>query len=209
VLDVELARIKDGVDVKTYLPALEVAAELGVTNVISSVWTADKVYAKEALTKLCEIALPLGIFVDLEFVTWSNLPHLQGAKDLILEVNRPNLALLVDAIHFHRSRARLSELDTIPRNWFRMFHLCDAPAEIPQSTDEATRTGREARLDPGQGAIELAEILDRIPDVPYSLEVPHLERVSRAGYEEHVRVLSKHTRDFLASRPSRITRIGM
>lgn len=209
VLDVELARIKDGVDVKSYLPALAVAAELGATNVISSVWTADSVYAREALNKLCEIALPLGIFVNLEFVTWSSLPDLQSAKDLIGAVNRPNLGLLVDAIHFYRSRARLSELETVPGNWFRMFHLCDAPAEIPRSKEEITRTGREARLDPGQGAIELAEILDRIPEVPYSLEVPNLERVSRAGYEEHVRLLSEHTRNFLASLPRRITRMGV
>src|SRR5580658_5791416 len=31
VLDVELARIKDGIDVKTYIPSLEVASELQVS----------------------------------------------------------------------------------------------------------------------------------------------------------------------------------
>jgi len=207
VLDVELARIKDGVDVKTYLPTLEVAAEINATNVISSVWTDDKVYAQQSLAELCEIAAALGINVNLEFVTWSSLPDLQSAKDLIRAVNRPNLFLLVDAIHFYRSRTRLSELDTVPKNWFRMFHLCDAPAEIPQSKEELTRTGREARLDPGEGAIELSKIIDRIPEVPYSLEIPNLERVSRVGYEEHVRLVCEHSRNYLATRMRKSRRV--
>ena len=201
VLDVELARIKDGIDVKTYLPALEVASELQVENVISSVWTTDNAYAKEALTELCDLAASLGIVVNLEFATWSNLPDLQGAKELIQAVNHPNLALLVDTIHFYRSRIQLSELDAIPKSWFRMLHLCDAPAEIPESKTELTRTGREARLDPGEGKIDLAQILDRIPEVPYSVEVPNLERVARVGYDEHVRLVSKHTRNYLANHP--------
>jgi sugar phosphate isomerase/epimerase len=203
VLDVELARIKDGVDVRSYLPALETASELNARNVISSIWTSDRAYATEALTELCEIAGKLGIFVNLEFVTWSNLPNLQSAKEIIRAVNHPNLALLVDTIHFYRSGIRLNELDTIPKSWFRMLHLCDAPAEIPESKTELTRTGREARLDPGEGKIDLAQILDRIPEVPYSLEVPNLERVARIGYEEHVRLVSTHTRNYLACHPRR------
>jgi sugar phosphate isomerase/epimerase len=209
VLDVELARIKDGIDVKTYIPSLEVASELQVSNVISSVWTADKAYAKEALTELCEIAANLGIVVNLEFVTWSNLPDLQGAKELIQAVNHPNLAPLVDTIHFYRSRIRLKELDAVPKQWFRMVHLCDAPAEIPESKAELTRTGREARSDPGEGRIDLAQILDRIPDVPYSVEVPNLERVARIGYEEHVRLVGMHTRNYLANHPRRRRRVAV
>jgi sugar phosphate isomerase/epimerase len=38
VHDIELARIQDEVDVKRYLPALEVAAQLGARAVLSSIW---------------------------------------------------------------------------------------------------------------------------------------------------------------------------
>jgi sugar phosphate isomerase/epimerase len=147
--------------------------------------------------------------VNLEFVTWSNLPDLRGARDLIQAVNRPNLALLVDTIHLYRSRIRLDELDTIPKSWFRMLHLCDAPAEIPKSKAELTRTGREARLDPGEGKIDLAQILERIPEIPYSIEVPNLERVGRIGYEEHVRLVGMHTRNYLANHPRRRSQVAV
>jgi sugar phosphate isomerase/epimerase len=209
VLDVELARIKEGVDVRSYLPALEVASELNARNVISSIWTPDGAYATEALTELCEIAGKLGISVNLEFVTWSNLRDLQGAKEMIRAVNHPNLALLVDTLHFYRSGIGLDELNTIPKSWFRMLHLCDAPAEIPESKAELARTGREARLDPGEGKIDLAQILDRIPEVPYSLEVPNLERVAGLGYEEHVRLVSAHARNYLASHPRRSGQVAV
>jgi sugar phosphate isomerase/epimerase len=145
------------------------------------------------------MAAPLGLTVNLEFVTWSSLPDLQHARRLIQAINQPNLALLIDTIHFHRSRVPLSELDIVPSSWFRMLHLCDAPSEVPKTNEELIRTGREARLDPGEGRINLGAIIDRIPEVPYSVEVPNLERVTRFGYEEHVRLASQHTRKYLAS----------
>ena len=208
VLDVELARIKDGVDVKTYFPAIETAAELEAPNIVSSIWSSDEVYAQEALAELCEMAGNAGLAVNLEFVTWSSLPDLQHAKQLIQRLRQPNLALLIDTLHFHRSRVRLDELESIPAGWFRMLHLCDAPAEIPDSNQELIRVGREARLDPGEGAIDLTSILDRIPEVPYSVEVPNLDRVSRLGYEEHVRLAAEHTRKYLTTHRRRQSKIA-
>jgi sugar phosphate isomerase/epimerase len=198
-LDLELARIKDGVDVRSYLSALEAASELQIPNIVSSIWTQDEAYAKEALIELCEMAATHGCTVNLEFVTWSSLPDLQRAKQLIQAVKQPNLALLIDTLHFYRSRVQLSELDAVPASWFRMVHLCDAPAEIPDTNAELVRTGREARLDPGEGRIALAEIIDRIPEVPYSVEVPNLDRAAHLGYEEHVRLAGEHTRKYLTT----------
>lgn len=39
LLDIELAKIFDGVEPKNYLPAMEAAAELGGKHVLSSIWT--------------------------------------------------------------------------------------------------------------------------------------------------------------------------
>src|SRR5579864_5231551 len=52
LLDIELARIFDGVDVKSYLPAFEAAAELGGKQVLGSVWTPDRAYAIEKFAEL-------------------------------------------------------------------------------------------------------------------------------------------------------------
>ncbi len=195
--DVELARIADGVDVAAYLPELEVAAQLGARCVISSVWTANRSYAADSLGRLCELAARLGLQVSLEFVTWSNAPHLRDALGLVRAVKEANCGLLIDTLHFNRSRERLEDLDEVPREWFHFVHLCDAPREIPATTEALIRTGREARLDPGEGGIDLAAIVNRLPPVAYSLEIPNLDRVKRLGYDAHARLCLEHARGYL------------
>ena len=73
--------------------------------------------------------------------------------------------MVVDCLHFYRSRVQLHELEECPRSWFHYAHLCDCEAPIP--TDEAAliHTGRAERLYPGEGAIPIAEIISRIPQV--------------------------------------------
>jgi len=200
-LDIELARIADGVDVKTYLPALENGAELGARNVISSIWTPEHNFAIDSLSELCDLAAPCGLTINLEFVTWASVTDLEQTVAVIREVNRPNLGLMIDTLHFNRSRVQLEELDTVPREWFHMVHLCDAPAEIPSATVDLIFTGREARLDPGEGGIDLAAIVNRIPQVPYSLEIPNLERVRAVGFAEHAKLCVKNAREYLSKYP--------
>lgn len=202
--DIELARIIDGVDVATYFPALEAGAELGARRVISSVWTADRNYTIDSLGKLCDLAAQVGLSISLEFVTWSNEPVLRDVAGLVRAVKRPNCGLLLDTLHFHRSRVQLDELDSIPSAWFHFVHLSDAPKAIPASREELVRTGREARLDPGEGAIDLGAILRRIPAVPYSLEIPNLERVRRVGYEEHARLCLEHAKAYVRSHQAKV-----
>ena len=198
VNDIELARIADGVDVKSYLPALETAAELGARHVISSIWTGQRSYALESLAELCDLARTVGLTVDLEFVTWSSVTTLSEAIRVCGAVNRENCGILIDTLHFDRSRAKLEELDSVPRGWFHFAHVCDAPKEIPATTDGVIHTGRAARLDPGDGGIDIAAILDRLPEMPYSLEIPNLERVKAVGYPEHARLCLENTRKYLA-----------
>ena len=199
VHDIELARIADGIDVKSYLPALETSAELGARHVISSVWTADQNYALESLAELCDLAGTVGSTVDLEFVTWSSVTNLQEAICLCRAVNRENCGLMIDTLHFDRSRAALEELDSAPRGWFRFAHVCDAPKEIPTTTEGLIQTGREARLDPGEGGIDIAAILDRLPGMTYSLEIPNLKRVRSIGYPEHARLCLENTKKYLCA----------
>lgn len=185
LLDIELARIYDGVDPKSYLPALEVAAELGGRHVLSSIWTEDRSFAIERFAELCELARSFGLTVDLEFVTWASVSTLKGALDILRNVNCDNCGVLVDTLHFHRSQVGLEELAAVPREWFHFAHLCDAPAEIPATKEALIHTGRDARLYAGEGGIDIAAILQRLPAIPYSIELPHLARVKEFGYAEH------------------------
>ena len=77
VHDIELARIYDDVDLESYKPAFEVAAELGAKSVISSIWTPNKDYYVEKFAELCDIAKEFELSVELEFVTWADVDDLQ------------------------------------------------------------------------------------------------------------------------------------
>ena len=90
VHDIELARIGDGVDVDTWRPALEAGAELGARHVISSIWTTSRSFAQDAYSRLCELARPLGLTIDLEFVTFASLKTLREAVEFLRVVRQPN-----------------------------------------------------------------------------------------------------------------------
>ena len=186
VHDVELARVADKTDPKKYLPELEVGAELGAKHVISSIWTDDKVFAAECFDQLCDIAKPLGLTINLEFVTFASVKTLREAVDVLKASRRTNCGVLVDMLHFNRSRVPLTDLALVPRDWFHFVHLCDATATIPTTTEELTRQAREERLYTGEGAIDIAAIMQRIPhNVTCSIEAPHAARVKEMGFTEH------------------------
>lgn len=183
--DIELARIHDGVDVKKYLPAMEVAAELGGCAVLSSIWTCDRNFYIERFAELCDLAKPFGLTVDLEYVPIASVYNLAGALDVLRTVKRENAGLMIDTHHFHRAGDKVEDLDAVPREWFHFAHLCDASGEIPAEKEEMTRILREERLYCGEGGINIGSILNRMPQMPYSIELPHVARVKEMGYAEH------------------------
>ena len=205
VHDVELARVADGTDPKKYLPELEVGAELGAKHVISSIWTNDRVFAAECFDQLCDIAKPLGLTINLEFVTFASVKTLREAVEVLKASRRTNCGLLVDMLHFSRSRVPLADLDLVPRNWFNFVHLCDATAAIPTATEELTRQAREERLYPGEGAIDIGGILKRIPPVTYSIEAPHLARSKEIGFTEHAFRCLQAGKKYVAAHPATAT----
>lgn len=185
VHDIELARVYDDMHPTKYLPAMEVAAELGAKAVLSSIWTPQIEYAKEKFAQICDLAKPFGLTVDLEYVPISSVNTLAKACDVLYSVERSNAGLMVDMHHFHRALDKPEDLDAVPREWFHFAHLCDAQAEIPSERNEMTRILREERLYVGEGGIDIAAILNRLPKMVYSIELPHLARARELGYAEH------------------------
>jgi sugar phosphate isomerase/epimerase len=185
VHDIELARIQDNSDVKRYLPALEVAAELGARAVLSSIWTENRDYAIEQFAKLCDLARPFKLTVDLEPVPITPIRRIADAAEVLRKVRRDNAGLVIDTHHFHRAHDTPEVLDPIPRHWFHFAQICDANLQIPGDLAEMTRVMREERLYLGEGGIDIAAILAGLPEMVYSIELPHLARVKEIGYAEH------------------------
>lgn len=201
LLDIELARIYDGVDPKRYQPAMEVAAELGGKHVLSSIWTIDRNFYIDKFGELCDLAESFGLTVELEFVPIASVFDLAGAVDVLRTVNRKNAGIVIDIHHFHRSRDKVEDLKALPREWFRFAHLCDATVEIPTERDEMTRILREARSYVGEGGIDVACIINQMPEMRYSIELPNLEKVKEFGYAEHARRCLQTAKNYLDVNP--------
>lgn len=199
VHDIELARIGDGVDVRAWEPALHVGADLGATRVIASIWTSDRVFAQEAFVRLCELARPLGLTIDLEFVTFASLTTLRQARAFLDAARQPNVGVLVDMLHFSRSRVSLTELDSIPNDLVHFVHVCDGAVPWDETNPGLIHTARDERLYLGEGGIDVAAILRRLPMVVCSIELPHTARVKEMGYAEHAFRCLETTKAHLAT----------
>lgn len=186
-LDVEVARLSDDRDVQDYRPALEVAAELGAKHVIACGYSKDRGRLVSSFAKLCQLAAPLGLTVDLEFITFSDVSSLALAYDLVREAGCANGGILIDTLHFDRAHATYAELDAIPGSLFRFAQLCDAPKAQSPSHEDLIRTAREERLYLGEGDIAVKEIMAHLPDIPCSLEIAHRKRQQELGYKEFAR----------------------
>ena len=185
--DTENARIAAGVDVQDYEPALAAAAELGIRHILTNIWTPDRSFYTDQFCRLCELAARYEQTVSVEFVTWASVTDLRQVRQLLLDSGKENVGVVVDCLHFYRSRVQLHELEECPQSWFHYAHLCDCEAPIPRDEAALIHTGRAERLYPGEGAIPIAEIISRIPQVVCGVEVPHLTRVEKIGYETHAR----------------------
>lgn len=187
VLDIELARLDSDTEPETLLPFLEAGAELGACSVITQLPDYDRYRATDRFARLCELAKPFNLTIDLEFPSWTQVPNLETAVAILKEADCSNAGLLVDTLHFHRSGSNLELLKSLPREWFNFIHLCDAPETIPHTQDGLIYTAREDRYFPGHGGINLMRILECMPKVPYSLEIPNDLLLKQLGPEEFAR----------------------
>src|SRR5207247_10361010 len=138
VLDIELARMGPENDSRSYLPLLEAGAELGAAHILTQLPDPEFNRATERFAALCDLARPLGLGIDLEFVSWTETSDLDTAAKVLRAVNRTNAGILVDTLHFERSGSSLPALRKLPRAGLRSPQVCGAPPPAP--TPRAARS---------------------------------------------------------------------
>ncbi len=204
LLDIELARIYPGVELKSYLPALECAAELRGRHVLTSVWgTTDRAFIRDRFAELCELALPLGLTVDLEFVTFASIRTLAEAAAIVSECPYPNAGICVDTLHFDRSGCTIDELEELPAKWFHYAQICDGPADYTFEDADLKRIAREDRRFLGSGGIDVRRILAHLPHMPYSIELPNSGLLAALGPREFARRCLLTARNYLSESAAR------
>jgi len=188
VLDIEFFRLAPETDVASFLPALDAGADLGARHVIAAAYDSERSRLIERFAALCDLAAPRGLNVVLEFFPWTDAPNLSHAAAVVEAAGRANAGVLVDTLHFARSDSTLEQLGRLPASQLPFMHLCDAPAEKPETIDGLLFTARVERLLPGDGGIDIAAIMRRMPpDIPVALEIPMAALTRAVGPAEVAR----------------------
>lgn len=208
VWDVEVARMDPNHGPAFYAPMLDAAVELGARHVIAQTPDPDLNRATDRLARLCEMAAPLELKVDLEFISWyPDTGNVTRAAAMLNAVAADNAGMLVDMLQFDRSDSRLADLAALPREWFTWCHLCDVPAEPPASFDEMVWQGRCERLFPGDGGLDVRGILAAMPEnLVCALEIPGETLSAEIGYTEYLRRALVRSKAFLAEHDNESSR---
>ncbi|MFV0292728.1 MAG: sugar phosphate isomerase/epimerase family protein [Paracoccus sp. (in: a-proteobacteria)] len=188
-LDIELMRILRTIRPSEFLPAFEAGAELGARQVICSAWTDvrnDRTFIVERFQEICEMARPFGLTVNLEFPAFSRLSSLNDCTEILELARAPNQGILIDTLYMHFNKTSLFLLERMPAEWINFMHLCDA-ADVYYTKDEMIHIARDARLYPGEGAIDFSAINYLFPNLPLAIELPNAARLKALGHEEHAR----------------------
>lgn len=188
VNDIEMVPLRAGFDPASLESLLETGAAVGARSLSVCGDDPDPGRQAETFGRLCDIARPLGMRVDLEFMRWRPVGTYVQAAAVVAAAGRPNGGVLVDALHLDRSGGTAATPDFSDGGPVRLVHLCDAPGARPEGDAAVIREAREGRLVPGEGALPLRELVARLqPDVVVSVESPDAgrgpdERLKRAAW---------------------------
>lgn len=188
--DIELARIHRDVDPQSFLPAFEAGAKLGARQVICSAWTDvrnDRAFIVDRFSEICALARSFGLTVNLEFPAFSRLTTMDDCIEILELADCPNQGLLADTLYMHFNKTPLFALERVPARWINFLHICDA-ANLVFTKDEMIHIARDARLYPGEGAIDFSALNLLFPDLPLALELPNAARSAELGHAEHARI---------------------
>ena len=200
LMDIELARVADGVDVMSYEPAFDRAAQLGAKSAIGSIWTSDEAFYLKQITALCALAAKYGMEINFEFVPFSQIKDLKQTLALVKQSGCPNIKILVDHLHAHRAEVTEDDIKAVPANLLGFPHVCDGPAFIPPiDHPDMIAVARGGRNYPGEGGIDIAGLLRSVDAPYYDIELPNAAEIQLRGKLGHAKRCLETTKAYFAS----------
>jgi sugar phosphate isomerase/epimerase len=122
------------------------------------------------LQKLATLAVPLGIRVAYEALSWGrHVNRLVQSWDLVNDANRANLGLALDSFHMLAQKTDPNVLDEIDPAKIFLVQLSDFMWQETRTADERIDTARHFRVFPGEGvhSAEVSDIVRRLDAMGY------------------------------------------
>ena len=122
------------------------------------------------LRKLAMLALPLGIKVAFEGLSWGRtINEYTTAWDVVCRADCPNLGIGIDSFHIFAAKTPLEGIDVLDPEKIFLVQLSDFMWQDTPSFEERMSTARTFRVFPGEGvhSEQLAELVLRLDRVGY------------------------------------------
>jgi sugar phosphate isomerase/epimerase len=139
-----------------------------VCSSTSSHATADFDSLKKDLQKLAMLAVPYGIRIAYEALSWGrHVSEYTQAWELVAEADRANLGLAIDSFHILATGTSTERLEEIVAGKIFLVQLADFMWQQIRSREERIDTARHFRVFPGEGVhgaevSTLVRTLDRL-----------------------------------------------
>jgi len=122
------------------------------------------------LRKLAMLAVPLGIKVAYEGLSWGRtINEYTTAWDVICRADAPNLGIGIDSFHAFATNTPLDGLDTLDVRKIFLVQLSDFMWQETRTVEERISTARTFRVFPGEGvhSAQVADLVLRLAALGY------------------------------------------
>jgi 2-keto-myo-inositol isomerase len=122
------------------------------------------------LAKLATLAVPLGIRIGYEALSWGlHVNEYPTSWEIVEMADHANLGLVLDSFHILSNATPLDSIGDIPSEKIALVQLSDYMWRDLHSPQERLETARHLRVFPGEGthSHELADILRRVDRCGY------------------------------------------
>jgi 2-keto-myo-inositol isomerase len=115
------------------------------------------------LTELCGISAAHGVSLAFEFLgqTDCSVPTLDLAAEIVREVNRKDLGLVIDSFHFYAGNSSLQMIEALDADLIQIFHINDAEDRPREQLED------RHRLLPGLGILPLRRMISAFRKIGY------------------------------------------
>ena len=122
------------------------------------------------LRKLAMLAVPLGIKVAYEGLSWGRtINEFTTAWDVVFRADAPNLGIGLDSFHMFASQTSLDDLELLDPEKIFLVQLADFMWQEIRSVEERITTARHFRVFPGEGVHSeaTADLVNRLYKLGY------------------------------------------